>query len=194
MITMPRRSVTRFFIPMIDVLTLLFCVFLLMPIIRENESLSQESGGGPATAENLKQEIETRQRDLRELYKDQQRARAALADLESRRREFLQQRLYTRVLDISPKDGALSFFDPRQPASPPLKIDSEAAAKKLIERCQREAGGLDLFFVFQRPQDPAVKFPLYPTDKQTEQYRAWFQGVAYGGYLTQTAAAKGNAP
>jgi hypothetical protein len=193
MITMPRRSVTRFFIPMIDVLTLLFCVFLLMPIIRENESLSQE--GGPATPEELKKEIEDRQRDLSEVYKDQQRARAALADLETRRREFLQQRLYTRVLDISPKDGTLSFFDPRQPASPPLKIASETAAHKLIERCQREAGGLDVFLVFQRPQDPAVKFPLYPTDKQTEQYRAWFQSVAYGGYLTQPLPpAKGSAP
>ena len=30
---MPRRSVTRFFIPMIDVLTLLFCIYLLMPMV-----------------------------------------------------------------------------------------------------------------------------------------------------------------
>ena len=45
MIRLPRRSVTRFFIPMIDVLTLLFCMFLLMPIIRENESLSQDMPG-----------------------------------------------------------------------------------------------------------------------------------------------------
>jgi hypothetical protein len=194
MITLPRRSVTRFFIPMIDVLTLLFCVFLLMPIIRENESLSQEGAGGPATLEELKQEIEKRQKDLSELTKDQQRARSALADLETKRREFLQQRLWTRVLDITPKDGTLSFFDPRQPAAPPTQIDNEAAARKFIERCQREAGGLDVFLVFQRPQDTAVKFPLFPTDRQTEMYRAWFQGVAYGGYLTQPLPAKGNAP
>jgi hypothetical protein len=194
MITMPRRSVTRFFIPMIDVLTLLFCVFLLMPIIRENELLNPDGPGSPASAEELKQEIERRQRDLSALYKDQERARTALADLEQKRREFLQHRLFTRVLDISPKDGSLSFFDPRQPASPPLKIDKEETARKLVERCQREAGELDVFFVFQRPQDPAVKFPLYPTDRQTELYRAWFAGVAYGGYLTQTPPAKGSAP
>ncbi len=30
MIHMPRRNVTRFFIPLIDVLILLFCIFLLM--------------------------------------------------------------------------------------------------------------------------------------------------------------------
>src|SRR5262249_43841786 len=34
MIQFPRRSVTRFFIPLIDVLTLLFCIFLLMPMIK----------------------------------------------------------------------------------------------------------------------------------------------------------------
>src|SRR5262249_55125131 len=32
-ITLPRRSVTRFFIPLIDVLILLFCIFLLMPFV-----------------------------------------------------------------------------------------------------------------------------------------------------------------
>ena len=33
MIQMPTRSVTRFFIPMIDVLTLLFCIYLMMPMV-----------------------------------------------------------------------------------------------------------------------------------------------------------------
>src|SRR5438067_4217840 len=36
-IQMPRRSVTRFFIPLIDVLTLLFCIFLLMPLVKATE-------------------------------------------------------------------------------------------------------------------------------------------------------------
>ena len=34
MIEFPKRSVTRFFIPLIDVLTLLFCIFLLMPLVK----------------------------------------------------------------------------------------------------------------------------------------------------------------
>ena len=37
MITQPRRSVTRFFIPLIDVLILLFCIFLLMPFVSRPE-------------------------------------------------------------------------------------------------------------------------------------------------------------
>src|SRR5439155_4759614 len=42
MIQFPRRSVTRFFIPLIDVLTLLFCIFMLMPMIKETGE-AQES-------------------------------------------------------------------------------------------------------------------------------------------------------
>ena len=34
MIHIPKRSVTRFFIPLIDVLTLLFCIYLLLPIVK----------------------------------------------------------------------------------------------------------------------------------------------------------------
>ena len=37
MIRMPRRSVTRFFIPLIDVLILLFCIFLLMEFNSESD-------------------------------------------------------------------------------------------------------------------------------------------------------------
>jgi len=33
MIERPKRSVTRFFVPLIDVLILLFCIFLLMPFV-----------------------------------------------------------------------------------------------------------------------------------------------------------------
>ena len=38
MIQPPHRSVTRFFIPLIDVLTLLFCIFLLMPYVKPVEA------------------------------------------------------------------------------------------------------------------------------------------------------------
>ena len=34
MIHMPHRSVTRFFIPLIDVLLLMFGIFLLMPMVK----------------------------------------------------------------------------------------------------------------------------------------------------------------
>ena len=46
MIVMPRRSVTRFFIPLIDVLLLLFVVFLLMPIANLEELEQQRQSAG----------------------------------------------------------------------------------------------------------------------------------------------------
>src|SRR6266852_5028203 len=55
MIAFPRRSVTRFFIPLIDVLTLLFCIFLLMPMIKETGE-TQESLNSPVADLTLWQE------------------------------------------------------------------------------------------------------------------------------------------
>ena len=55
MIHPPRRAVTRFFIPLIDVLILLFCIFLLMPFVEK------EAGSGkltPGEAEALRRQIE----------------------------------------------------------------------------------------------------------------------------------------
>ena len=49
MLHMPRRSVTRFFIPLIDVLTLLFCVFLVMPLAK-----GTGEDAAPTVAEELK--------------------------------------------------------------------------------------------------------------------------------------------
>ena len=65
MIQMPRRSVTRFFIPLIDVMTLLFCIFLLMPMIQSTGEGPEGPPlpaldlnlGNPATQENPPAEI-----------------------------------------------------------------------------------------------------------------------------------------
>lgn len=196
MIQPPHRSVTRFFIPMIDVLTLLFCMFLLMPVFRENESLSQEEDTqrNKDRSAELEQELTRRQKELQDLYRDQDRVRALLADLQAKKREFLQKNLKVVVLDVSPSDGTLSFFDPYNPRQPPIKIASEAEARKLIDRERQEAGPLELFFVFQRPHDPQIKYPYYPKEIQTETYGQWFRGVACGGFVTQMPAGKEKLP
>ena len=46
MIVLPRRSVTRFFIPMIDVLILLFCAFLLVPFSNRTDAGTASAGDG----------------------------------------------------------------------------------------------------------------------------------------------------
>ena len=50
-IHMPHRSVTRFFIPLIDVLILLFCIFLLMPYVKLVEGEPGDLAGKGTVAE-----------------------------------------------------------------------------------------------------------------------------------------------
>ncbi|MBM3996182.1 MAG: hypothetical protein FJ303_18825 [Planctomycetes bacterium] len=69
MLHMPRRSVTRFFIPLIDVLILLFCIFLLMEFNSESEvdrqvdALAEQS----EEVERTKAELDSRTKKLHEL-------------------------------------------------------------------------------------------------------------------------------
>src|SRR5436189_5202856 len=65
MIQFPRRSVTRFFVPLIDVLTLLFCIFLLMPMVKP----SAEATGMNQLA-NLEAQLQTKQEELERQRKE----------------------------------------------------------------------------------------------------------------------------
>lgn len=187
MIQLPRRSVTRFFIPMIDVLTLLFCMFLLMPIIRESAALSGDETGGGGTAEEWKTEMETRQRELGELYKDQERARTVLAELASKKRALVQQNVFIRLLFISPKNGTLWFYDPVDSLKQPLLIADATAAATLIERHRKEAGPRELFYIFQEPRVAGGDVAPYPTLVQEAEYRDWFSTVNYDGCVKPPA-------
>src|SRR6516225_3918230 len=81
MIQMPRRSVTRFFIPLIDVLILLFCIFLLMPYVKPVEGdVGDVTGKGtiaepppeaaPGDVAELRREIERLRADREQLLRD----------------------------------------------------------------------------------------------------------------------------
>jgi hypothetical protein len=177
MIQIPRRSVTRFFIPMIDVLTVLFCMFLLMPIIRENESLSEASS-----------EVGEMEKRLQELRQDELRARAMLKDLSDRKRGLIQQNVFIRLLYVSPRDGTLWFFDPVDPLKAPLKITNSAVAASLIERHKKEAGERELLYIFQEPHEDNGEVAPYPTALQAARYREWFGAVDYEGCLKPPAS------
>jgi hypothetical protein len=176
MITMPRRSVTRFFIPMIDVLTLLFCMFLLMPVFRQNEALSQQEAAGRAETDDLKKEIAARRKELEDLQ-------AAVVQLEKKPGEFVRKNVFYRTLYISPRDGTLSYLDPETGVL--ARLASEADARALIDRHRKEAGAKTIFYKFERLPDPAIKQPAFPTGKQMEDYlQRWFRDVATESYVT----------
>src|SRR6267378_2584565 len=103
MIRQPRRSVTRFFIPLIDVLILLFCIFLLMPIV--DETSSGPGGDAKLTAgetQVLRQRLDQLQRRVVELEQTREspRMRELQEELERLRQQAkvtLEQRLLIRT-------------------------------------------------------------------------------------------------
>lgn len=188
MITMPRRSVTRFFIPLIDVLLLLFCIFLLMPLVGEDPAQTAAAAAAEKqsvddlvrTLEAVEKELARRTRDLQKL----EEMRLPLLDLERVRQELerlrkekilnLQDRLAVRVLDMDAKTGEITFFDTARPEQAHVKIDGAGAAKELIERHKKDVGERELFYYFLFPRAETG----YPTQAQTRRYKEWFAEVA----------------
>src|SRR5712692_10025091 len=131
MVQMPRRSVTRFFIPLIDVLTLLFCVFLVMP-------LSKSAGEDPSqstTEERKKGQAELDR--LRGLGADEpERVRKELEELRQAKVEAIKDRFVPRILEIDGGNGKLYF----QGARGRVEINGPAAARDLIEEDRRRYG------------------------------------------------------
>ncbi len=177
MIAMPRRSVTRFFIPLIDVLLLLFCVFLLMPIMNEEEldKKAQSTADLTETVQALEQEIDRRNQDLSK-YDD---VRAQLAELDRLREEVERlrkerketaERMVLKILDIDKDDGSLYYHDPLGPEKDRLKIADAKTAHELIERHKREAKGRELYYYFLYPRGDSG----FPTRQQAREYGIWF--------------------
>jgi hypothetical protein len=171
MIRLPQRSVTRFFIPLIDVLTLLFCIFLLLPLVESSE----ETGVSDRTADEerlrqLEQEL-AQSKGGGELAKE---LRDEIQRLRKEKGKALQERLAVRVLEIDPTTGRLYYRDPER-----VEISSQADARDLIDRDRRERGvkQKELFYLILYPRDRGVP---YPTRGQREQYDRWFEGVALG--------------
>lgn len=165
MIVPPRRAVTRFFVPLIDVLILLFCIFLLMPFVSEPPTETPDKKARPA--DPLPDSVPELQRQLAE-------ARARLARMERTTQLKLADRLSVRVLQIDRRDGTLYYFDPDR-----QEVRTEADAQRLIVQQKTIAstgGGVkDVLFLILYPTDSSG----FPTKKQEEQIKHWFRDVAH---------------
>ncbi len=168
MIVQPRRSVTRFLIPFIDVLILLFCIFLLMPFVSGQPEPEATPEPKTAPEKPLPEDVKTLQTLLTE-------EKLRVARLEKEKQAKLTDRLAVRVLDIDPRDGALVYYDPDR-----QDIRSEADALRLIakQKAQASKGGVvkDVYFLIRFPRGDSA----FPTLAQVDQYRSWFKDVPYG--------------
>ena len=173
MIQMPTRSVTRFFIPMIDVLTLLFCIYLMMPMVDTTADAEME-----AERRVREERLKHLESELVRMGNVGEQAPAKLREeIERLRREKIQtlkNRLSVRVLEIDPANGKLYYRNPDK-----VEIRDAVEAAQLID-ADRQTQGVsrrELYYLVLYPRDRASG---YPTREQRQRYDRWFDGVALG--------------
>ncbi len=169
MIQLPRRSVTRFFIPLIDVLILLFCIFLLMPFV--SQPGEQTGGGDPEQFEGAQAYADpTIPGNVEDLRKELVQMREEIRRLKLRQLSVAEN-LSPRVLEIDKNSGRLYYYDPER-----REIRSEQDARQLIAQHRRQSGAKEAFFLILYPREISG----FPLQAQIERYRRWFRDVPYG--------------
>jgi hypothetical protein len=176
-ISYPERSVTRFFIPLIDVLLLLFCIYLLLPIAQSpadqgsSNDLISTTVGSLGPAERL--ELERLRRAVASMRPEEKLTATERSEVERLRSErilALQERLFVHVLEMDADTGKL--YDRRRGHQ---EIGSEAAALGLIDRDRRRSAGRDLYYLILFPN----RLTGFPEEQQIEAYDRWFKDVAH---------------
>jgi hypothetical protein len=183
MIQLPQRSVTRFFIPLIDVLTLLFCIFLVLPLAKDPGDTSADVAALEERLRAKEEEVERLRQSGRDMPKELQ---DEIEKLRQEKGKALQKRLAVRVLEINADTGKLYYRDPEM-----LPILDEAAAHALIESDHRKLGQKELYYLILYPRN---RVSGYPTRSQREQYDRWFEGVALGYDILPDASGGGTQP
>jgi hypothetical protein len=192
MLQMPRRSVTRFFIPLIDVLVLLLSLFILLPLVKEVEDSKYDKGAlNPTEAQQLRNELEELRKEVAKLRGEVSQTPEDLRkELERLRREKMQvlkDKLWIRILQIDDNTGALTYLDPDR-----VEVRNQADAVALIERDRRALGpGRELYYLILYPRDRNSSYPL---QGQREQYERWFKDVALGFDIPGETARGGPKP
>jgi len=159
-INRPTRSVTRFFIPLIDVLILLFCMFLLLPVVSEQKRSEEEE---KKTADPTSVE-----RELQAVKAELDRARKDVAQLQAERKNPAD-RYSICVLDIDPKDGSLIYY---RNGKPQLVTDPRSA-QDVIDTHKLLTPERDPYFVILMPR----VLSGFPSGPQVRQFRNWFRDV-----------------
>jgi hypothetical protein len=167
-IRLPHRSVTFFFVPLIDVLILLFAIFLVMPMVAQSES-EADAAARLERERQLNDELDQLRRQQPDLSR---RLQEELDRLRREKVQALKERLAVRVLEIDGASGRLYYRDPDR-----IEIRNQADARELIDRDRRErgVGRRELFYLILYPRD---RNSDYPTVGQRQDYERWFEGVA----------------
>lgn len=182
MIELPRRSLTRFFIPLIDVLILLFAMFILLPVVDDR---SQQVI--PDDPDRLRQALADLQKRLRQLEEQKGTPEKIRKELENLRKQLenLPELVEPVILQIDPETGVLKASDEQINAT--LKITSQDDAlsfiekkKRWLEKKEREeplGAKRALLFIFRYP--PAELNSPHPSVAAKARYERWFRDQKY---------------
>lgn len=178
MIQMPRRNVTRFFIPLIDVLILLFCIFLLMEFNSESAKDEQVELVAEQT-QNFERTEAERVRLTNERHKfeadlpklnELDKLRQELEELKNASKRELTEQWSLQIIDVETKGQLVSFYDRK--TLKVEKIETEEAVKKLVKKHLDEANGRKVYYLFEYP---CGKLTDLATSKR-DRYYSWFTG------------------
>jgi hypothetical protein len=161
-IHLPERAVTRFFVPLIDVLILLFCIFLLLPFV---SSPADSPAGGEVT------DLDTLRAELKKAKDDLSIEKKRTDELMRERAESAQ-RTVVWVTDIDGDTGELTYAAPDGPPGKRFAIASADDARTFILNTKKRTDGRAVKYLFVCPRKPA-RFP----DKRTlDNITNWFSG------------------
>ncbi len=172
MIERPKRAVTRFFIPLIDVLILLFCIFLLMPFMNQSENVrSAETADAEQTPSEMKMEMAGLRIELERSRKDVRKLQAE--------RTNPAEKVSVCLTEIDGDDGKLYYYG----GGRRHEIDGQATARELIDDQKRRIGpdreSLFLALLPHQAKRGAITFG------KLKEYKRWFEGVPFEFENTQ---------
>jgi hypothetical protein len=155
MIKPPHRSVTRFFIPLIDVLTLLFCIFLVMPQTKEAVEAARAEGRTPDAR-------------VAQLEAENKKLREQVARLEKNEVKAVLDRLAVGVVQVG-DDGSLYYLrDNRDKRF----LTGPADVERMAGEDRARAGGRrEWLYVLRLPEKRDVP---HPNLAELREYFRWF--------------------
>lgn len=163
MIQLPERAVTRFFVPLIDVLILLFCIFLLLPFVSAQADQPTPDPAAPADPETLRAELK---KVKEELAKEQKHA----ADLMKERADSAQ-RTVVWVIDIDGASGKLTYTPPDGPPGKVVELKTAAQARELILNAEKATDERAVKYLFLLPREGGA----YPDEPMYKRLEEWFK-------------------
>jgi hypothetical protein len=162
-IRLPERAVTRFFIPLIDVLILLFCIFLLLPFV--------SAQADQPTPDALREEVQKAQAELQQARDDLAIERRRTDDLMKERADSAQ-RTVVWVIDIDGATGKLTYTAPGAPPGKVDKLESAQDARDFILNTKKKTEGRAVKYLFLLPREGGA----YPDEPMYRRLEEWFKG------------------